>query len=118
MTQGLSDKNGVFQTIASQNEEFINILINKDGFYSVKRTYVREIESSNVLNSANKQIQTFEKPTKNETDSITRDIYVYLVREVFVLENSLMLLFTYSNAFENNFVPITLETSIPDPGTF
>jgi len=102
--------------LASQNDEYINISVNKDGFCSVQRTYVREINNSNVINSNNKDSQTIEKTWKVESDVIQRDVYVYLVREAFLVENSLMLLFTYSNAFEDNFLPVILESAIPDPG--
>ena len=116
MIQGLSDKNGVFQILASQNEEFINLAINKDGYYPVQRTYVREIQNSNVVNSNNKDSQTIEKTWKTECDTIKRELFVYLVRESFVIENSLMLFFTYSNSFNENFLPVIIETSMPDNG--
>jgi len=91
-------------------------LVNKDGYYPVQRTYVREIQNSNVINSNNKDSQTIEKTWKTETDTINREIYVYLIRESFVMENSFMLFFTYSNAYEDNFLPIIMETSKPDNG--
>jgi len=91
-------------------------MVNKDGFYSVQRTYVREIHNSNVINSNNKDSQTIEKTWKVESDIIQRDVYVYLIREAFLAENSLMLFFTYSNSFEDNFLPVVLESNMPDPG--
>ncbi len=118
MTQGLSDKNGIYQILASQNEEFINITVNKDGFYPVQRTYVREIQSSNVVNSNNKDSLIIEKTWKTESDTIKREVFVYLVKESFVIENSLMLFFTYSNAFDDNFLPVMIETKMPDNGIF
>jgi len=118
VTQGLSDKNGIYQILASQNEEFINITVNKDGFYPVQRTYVREIQSSNVVNSNNKDSLIIEKTWKTESDTIKREVFVYLVKESFVIENSLMLFFTYSNAFDDNFLPVMIETKMPDNGIF
>lgn len=102
--------------MASQNEDFINITVNKDGYYPVQRTYVREIQSSNVINSNNKDSQTIEKIWKTESNTIKREIFIYLVKESFVIENSLMLFFTYSNAYDDNFLPVILETNMPDNG--
>ena len=54
--------------------------------------------------------------TTDDSGTIIRELYVYLVREGFVVENNLMLFFTYSNFYQENFIPIVLETSIPDQG--
>jgi len=103
--------------LASQNEEFMNVLVNKDGFFSVQRSYVREIDiQSSRNNSDNKNSTTGEKFTTDDSGTIIRELYVYLVREGFVVENNLMLFFTYSNFYQENFIPIVLETSIPDQG--
>jgi hypothetical protein len=91
----------------------MNVMVNKDGFFSVQRTYVREIDIlNNKINNDNSS------DDKNEGDSgtIIREMYIYLVREGFVLENNLMLFFTYSNFYNDNFIPIVLETNIPDRG--
>ena len=95
----------------------MNVLVNKDGFFSVQRGYVREIDTQNSrINSNNKNSKSGEKFTTDDSGTIIRDMYVYLVREGFVMENNLMLFFTYSNFYQENFIPVVLETSIPDQG--
>ena len=95
----------------------MNVLVNKDGFFSVQRGYVREIDTQNSrINSNNKNSTSGEKFTTDDSGTIIRDMYVYLVREGFVMENNLMLFFTYSNFYQENFIPVVLETSIPDQG--
>ena len=116
ISQGLSDKNGVYQLLASQNEDFLSISVNKEGFFPTQRTYVREIFNSNVTSTGNKDTQKMEKTWKTESETINRTLYVYLVREAFVVENSLMIFFTYSNTFEQNFLPCLIETETPDKG--
>jgi hypothetical protein len=98
--------------LASQNEEFMNILVNKDGYFSVQRSYVREIDIQNN----NKNSTNDEKNPSDENGNIIRDLFVYLVREGFVIENNVMLFFTYSNFYQENFSPLVLETNIPDQG--
>lgn len=92
----------------------MNVLVNKDGFFSVQRGYVREIDIQNSSN--NYKSSTEDKYSTEDSKTIIREMYVYLVREGFVLENNLMLFFTYSNFYQENFIPIVLETSIPDQG--
>lgn len=94
----------------------MNVLVNKDGFFSVQRSYVREIDIQNSSNNYNRESSTGDKYTTDDSGTIIRELYVYLVREGFVLENNLMLFFTYSNFYQENFIPILLETSIPDQG--
>lgn len=95
----------------------MNVLVNKDGFFSVQRGYVREIDIQNSnTNSNNKNSTSGEKFTTDDSGTIIRDMYVYMVREGFVMENNLMLFFTYSNFYQENFIPIVLETNIPDAG--
>ena len=95
----------------------MNVLVNKDGFFSVQRSYVREIDIQNSRNTTNNKNSTSgEKFTTDDSGTIIREMYVYLVREGFVLENNLMLFFTYSNFYQENFIPIVLETNTPDHG--
>ena len=94
----------------------MNVLVNKDGFFSVQRSYVREIDIQNSPNNYNRESSTGDKYTTDDSGTVVRDMYVYLVREGFVLENNLMLFFTYSNFYQDNFIPIVLETSIHDKG--
>jgi len=90
----------------------MNILVNKDGYFSVQRSYVREIDIQNN----NKNSTNDEKNPSDENGNIIRDLFVYLVREGFVIENNVMLFFTYSNFYQENFSPLVLETNIPDQG--
>ena len=94
----------------------MNILVNKDGYFSVQRSYVREIDIQSNKGNNNKNSTNDEKNTTDESGNIIRDLFVYLVREGFVVENNVMLFFTYSNYYQENFSPIVLETNIPDQG--
>jgi hypothetical protein len=84
----------VFETI--KIDEYLTILAIKEGYILSQRTLIKEIKFNNELQDANTVEKTW------ETEHITKDVYIYIVKEGSVEADSALVL-AYSNSFADNY---------------
>jgi hypothetical protein len=113
--EGLTDATGNFVLETVKNDDFITVFALKDGFFPCQRTFIKDLPESKV--SLNKPLEEKEKDTIVEkvwkiggSENIERDIYIFLVKESFIIEQKAFLLIMYSNYFEENFETCFLMT--------
>lgn len=94
--EGISNPTGFFSFNTPMKEDFVTIFVDKPGFLPAQRTYIRD-----VAGSGNEQ----------ESEVMTREIVVLLVKETLVTKENSIIMITYSNLNEENFEPVYLYSS-------
>jgi len=95
--EGLTDKNGEFHIETINNDDFVTILANKNGYLAGQRTYVRENEMGDSSKGSIKE---------NRVKIIT----IVLIRESLIYIEKSIIMLTYSNLLGDNFSSIVLSS--------
>jgi hypothetical protein len=81
---GISNSEGICDFDSNIKDQFLTILVDKQGFFNSQRTFIRDF---------------------NESEKKPREVNVILVRESFILKENCIMIITYSNLIEENFEP-------------
>jgi hypothetical protein len=87
ITEGITNKEGLFVYESKIKENFITITAGKPGYYPAQRTYVTLSEHKG----------------DNETDDITEEINIVMVKESTIVNDECFIMINYCNLLSENF---------------
>ena len=94
LEESITNEKGEFTYIVNKGEDFLTVVVSKLGYYPVQRVFIR-----------NKEAPINEKGEYEET------LIFFLVKESFIRDNNCILCVTYSNLYDINFDPNSIQIS-------
>ena len=94
LEESITNEKGEVTYIVNKGEDFLTVVVSKLGYYPVQRVFIR-----------NKEAQI------NEKGEYEENLIFFLVKESFIRDNNCILCVTYSNLYDINFDPNSIQIS-------
>ena len=94
LEESITNDKGEVNYLVNKGEDFLTVVVSKLGYYPVQRVFIR-----------NKEAQI------NEKGEYEENLIFFLVKESFIRENNCILCVTYSNLYDINFDPNSIQIS-------
>ena len=94
LEESITNEKGEVNYLVNKGEDFLTVVVSKLGYYPVQRVFIR-----------NKEAQI------NEKGEYEENLIFFLVKESFIRENNCILCVTYSNLYDINFDPNSIQIS-------
>ena len=94
LEESITNDKGEVSYLVNKGEDFLTVVVSKIGYYPVQRVFIR-----------NKEAQI------NEKGEYEENLIFFLVKESFIRENNCILCVTYSNLYDINFDPNSIQIS-------
>ena len=94
LEESITNDKGEVCYMVNKGEDFLTVVVSKLGYYPVQRTFIRNKEAA-----------------INEKGEYEENLVFFLVKESFIRENNCILCVTYSNLYDINFDPNSIQIS-------
>ena len=94
LEESITNEKGEVTYIVNKGEDFLTVVVSKLGYYPVQRVFIRNKEAP-----------------INEKGEYEENLIFFLVKESFIRDNNCILCVTYSNLFDVNFDPNSIQIS-------
>ena len=94
LEESITNDKGEVCYMVNKGEDFLTVVVSKLGYYPVQRTFIRNKEAA-----------------INEKGEYEENLVFFLVKESFIRENNCILCVTYSNLYDVNFDPNSIQIS-------
>ena len=94
LEESITNDKGEVNYLVNKGEDFLTVVVSKLGYYPVQRTFIRNKEAA-----------------INEKGEYEENLVFFLVKESFIRENNCILCVTYSNLYDINFDPNSIQIS-------
>jgi hypothetical protein len=94
LEESITNDKGEVNYLVNKGEDFLTVVVSKLGYYPVQRVFIRNKEAP-----------------INEKGEYEENLIFFLVKESFILNNNCILCVTYSNLYDINFDPNSIQIS-------
>ena len=94
LEESITNDKGEVNYLVNKGEDFLTVVVSKLGYYPVQRIFIRNKEAP-----------------INEKGEYEENLIFFLVKESFILNNNCILCVTYSNLYDINFDPNSIQIS-------
>ena len=94
LEESITNDKGEVNYLVNKGEDFLTVVVSKLGYYPVQRIFIRNKEAP-----------------INEKGEYEENLIFFLVKESFILNNNCILCVTYSNLYDVNFDPNSIQIS-------
>ena len=94
LEESITNDKGEVNYLVNKGEDFLTVVVSKLGYYPVQRIFIRNKEAP-----------------INEKGEYEESLIFFLVKESFILSNNCILCVTYSNLYDINFDPNSIQIS-------